>query len=534
MIYIQRLKIKNFRSIKNQEIDFRKDINILVGANDAGKSNIFEAINLLFGDVYLPRFKPAITDFYNGIDDQEIIVEATLSFDESDIGQFQEFPIENGTLRIRYVYNRKDGARFEAYTNRGWSSKQYSTGYTIPFGYYFDLEKKLEFIYVRSARNIIEHTPTRWQSPFRKIREIIDEEIETDKDVLALAKEVEKINERLTGTKALKEFRESLEKVARTQTGFNSVSFGIAPYTKTDFLKNLQIYIDDGFKSIAETKGTGSQNSIIISLFRVLAKKIREKESKNIIYAFEEPEIALHPHGQRQLFKSLKELSNYSQIFVSTHSPAIVSLEKYKSTFLVRKINNETKVFCVEDLGFDAEEDTREAFKFLKEFDQERNELFFSNKVLLVEGDSDKIAFQTILRQSGIDLDLNKISVIDAGGKDKIIVIAKVLQGFKIPSVIVYDIDYREIPEGVDTTQGYWKIQKEKNNQALRLNPIIDSFRDDLIKIFPLDADFEEVAGLPSSGDSATKLMRAYNYAKTTEFNQLPEIFKNIISEFRS
>lgn len=47
---IARLKIRNFRSYKNEmEIDF-EDMTIFLGKNDAGKSTILEALDIFFND----------------------------------------------------------------------------------------------------------------------------------------------------------------------------------------------------------------------------------------------------------------------------------------------------------------------------------------------------------------------------------------------------------------------------------------------------------------------------------------------------
>ena len=46
-IKICSIQIKNFRSIRNETIT-PKDLNIFVGLNDAGKSNILKALNLFF------------------------------------------------------------------------------------------------------------------------------------------------------------------------------------------------------------------------------------------------------------------------------------------------------------------------------------------------------------------------------------------------------------------------------------------------------------------------------------------------------
>ena len=43
---IQKVIIKNYKIFKNYEIDFNKDLNILVGDNETGKSTILEAVNL--------------------------------------------------------------------------------------------------------------------------------------------------------------------------------------------------------------------------------------------------------------------------------------------------------------------------------------------------------------------------------------------------------------------------------------------------------------------------------------------------------
>ncbi len=45
-MYISKIKIKNFKCYDNYEMKFNKDLNVIVGANDVGKSTILEAIHL--------------------------------------------------------------------------------------------------------------------------------------------------------------------------------------------------------------------------------------------------------------------------------------------------------------------------------------------------------------------------------------------------------------------------------------------------------------------------------------------------------
>ena len=51
-MYISKLIIKNYKSIKEESFIFNKGINVLVGKNNAGKSNIVSALNEILGDRY--------------------------------------------------------------------------------------------------------------------------------------------------------------------------------------------------------------------------------------------------------------------------------------------------------------------------------------------------------------------------------------------------------------------------------------------------------------------------------------------------
>ena len=51
-MYIKKLIIKNYKSIKDETFVFNKGINVLVGKNNAGKSNIVLALNEILGDRY--------------------------------------------------------------------------------------------------------------------------------------------------------------------------------------------------------------------------------------------------------------------------------------------------------------------------------------------------------------------------------------------------------------------------------------------------------------------------------------------------
>lgn len=49
-MYISKVKINNYRSIKDLTINFNPGKNIIVGKNNSGKSNIIKAINIVLGE----------------------------------------------------------------------------------------------------------------------------------------------------------------------------------------------------------------------------------------------------------------------------------------------------------------------------------------------------------------------------------------------------------------------------------------------------------------------------------------------------
>jgi putative ATP-dependent endonuclease of OLD family len=46
-MYISQIKIRNFRNFANQEIQFNDGINVIIGHNNAGKTNLIKALSLV-------------------------------------------------------------------------------------------------------------------------------------------------------------------------------------------------------------------------------------------------------------------------------------------------------------------------------------------------------------------------------------------------------------------------------------------------------------------------------------------------------
>lgn len=153
------------------------------------------------------------------------------------------------------------------------------------------------------------------------------------------------------------------------------------------------------------------------------------------IVLIDEPEMHLHPTLIKKFVQVLKDKKLSNQIFLTTHSPVFVQPEHIAHLWRVsRDENRNTKVYQLAGSGISLDPNRLE-----QELDADNSEMFFADKVLLVEGVSDRILMRGLIdRFYRGDLD---IKVIFANSKDNIDVYAKVFEAFRIPYLIMLDGD---------------------------------------------------------------------------------------------
>src|SRR6266478_7698514 len=176
------------------------------------------------------------------------------------------------------------------------------------------------------------------------------------------------------------------------------------PLGTMDFYKSLDIIVKDhGFSISATEVGEGFQNAIVLAVLRAF----EETRRKGAILLIEEPEMFLHPQTQRSLYKTMREIGRTNQIIYATHSPHFVSVPEYNEVLLVRRGEAGTTARLS-----DLPTNDRRREKLVKELDPERNELFFARRLLIVEGDTEKLAFPMYAARMGIDLDREGATIV--------------------------------------------------------------------------------------------------------------------------
>ena len=427
---IKSISIENFRSIKELDID-ASNIVALIGPNSSGKTNVLKAIDLVLGEGWTTKAKIA-RELFNDIK-EEISIRIELISPVEWYYYSTKVMVSTITLKMNYEPLNCEVRLWENYPDDNRAN-----------GYYMndEFKKSCHFIYISSERNLnSELRVSHWTMLGKMMRviydnyvlhyknkieqngslEIPEQKLKDDfKEKMILAKDFLEYDfavDKITFKKFVDKFK---EKCTLNSAGLaNDFEPVLDIYNLNWFYKTLQIHVkedlpDRSFDS--EEVGSGMQNLLLISIFQTYSELMGGK----VIFGIEEPEIYLYPQAQRSLYKSFIKLSQKSQIFYTTHNPNFVDASRADDIILLRKNLEEGTYKLEKDSYFNTKnaETDKLKYKIYTHFNPERNELFFAKKILFVEGDSDKILFETLCEEKwDIDLDKQGISIIACGGK---------------------------------------------------------------------------------------------------------------------
>lgn len=291
----------------------------------------------------------------------------------------------------------------------------------------------------------------------------------------------------------------------------------LSPNIDEVFRSSVNIWIHDGIKTDINRKGHGLQRALTFSLIKTLSEQVQEEASlegqnrqvsKSSYFIFEEPELYLHPQAQKSLLYSLENLSLNSQVVLCTHSSSLISLEKHKSIAIVRKDNNTKETNITQYQEEILEEDEKKNFQLVSWINQDRAELFFAKKVILLEGATEKTVIPYIAKKLGVFK--YEYTLIDCGSKNNIPSYVKLLETFKIPYIAVYDKDHqlRKKQDAIDIA----------DRDSQKIEDLIDTGESIIF-----ENDIEEELGM--SAGTSSKPFKALQEVSDESFN-IPNSFE--------
>jgi putative ATP-dependent endonuclease of OLD family len=209
------------------------------------------------------------------------------------------------------------------------------------------------------------------------------------------------INENTTLQAIKTSISEQLDKISlKTDESSNDVDLIFSHPDVTDILKKISIiYGEDPVK--IERNGTGRNNLLFISLIlSFIEDKKRMPTSFFRIVGLEEPESHLHPNLQDHLAHNIekliqlpgvKEFRKDIQVLLTSHSTYVSTKIDFNHTVILFKDEGIVKPHYIFQ-GFDESARAKKQIQYLNKYlDAENTNLFYSQKIILVEGISEKL-----------------------------------------------------------------------------------------------------------------------------------------------
>lgn len=238
------------------------------------------------------------------------------------------------------------------------------------------------------------------------------------------------------------------------------------------------------------------------------------------IVMISEPETHLHPAMIKKLFWALQN-SDFGQILFTTHSPLFVTpISLGKIIRIVKNEQNQTIAFSIDHQKYNYQ-------RLIQELNADNLEMFFTDKVILVEGVSDRLLIRGLIDK--FYQGQKDAKVIQTHGKGNMKLYVELLKIFKIPFMLVLDRDAirtNHIREIVD----YLEIKLPPLND----NELINALKEyDIYILSNGDLEANYPRRYQQHDSKSTNALRAANFITEEDYNSktmahLREVIENI------
>jgi putative ATP-dependent endonuclease of OLD family len=180
---------------------------------------------------------------------------------------------------------------------------------------------------------------------------------------------------------------------------------------------------------------SSGERELLTYLFAVYGLNVRDA----LIFV-DEPEMHLHPKWQQTLLTVFERLAEETgnQFVLATHSPIFVSPASIQYVSRIFSEKQQSKIIRLNSAGLP---ESKHLFAIVNSQNNER--IFFADKVVLVEGISDRLFFDAVFKKLEINVGPAPVfEIVDVGGKGFFKPYLLLLEACHVPYAIIADRDY--------------------------------------------------------------------------------------------
>lgn len=349
---IVQVKVANFRGIAQGTVHFDGH-SVLVGDNNAGKSTLLEAIDLVLGPERLSR-RPVVDehDFYAGqylsAEGQPILLEVEViiaDLNEEQLRHFREHlewwdtnakallagpPVEGTDAAgvgpaLRVFFRGAYEAEEDDFLGNTFFALPAPIGASEYQTFRASDKRKCGFLYLRTVRTGSRALSLERGSLLDVILRLQDSRLKMWEELLASLRVLPVADKPELGvTTLLASVQASIKKFVPSDWA-EDPHMRVSDLTRETLRRTLTVFMGTGarrpdgssYAAPYQHQGTGTINTLVLALLSIIAEL-----KQNVIFAMEEPETALPPHTQKRIVNSVREKS--AQALFTSHSPYVL------------------------------------------------------------------------------------------------------------------------------------------------------------------------------------------------------------------
>lgn len=446
---VRNIRIRNFKSI-GEPIELtmpERGPLVLLGANNAGKSNIVRAVDLLLGEGWPGSFEPDDHD-HHGRSREAVPIEIAAQVSDVVV-HVRDGWFEVDTMRWRFDPDNDRRSAFDLIAPDGYERYGSNEARDQCFCMVIGADRRLQYQLSYTSK---------WTLLSRLMRRFHDKLVEDEDRTARLRELFDGVVATFLEVDAFSEFSDNLRRHA-SEFGANleyALEIDFSAYDPSNFFHSLRVRPRAGVDvRTFDELGTGQEQILALAFAYAYATAFGASSADTgLLLVIEEPEAHLHPLAQKWLGRKIHELSGVGvQVILTTHSPAFIDLDAVEGLVLVRKRGetDSTRVvqhtrstlaeFCAANgAGDKANSATIAPFYACSATDEIVNGLF-ARACLLVEGPTEALAVPELLRRGGLDVLADGIAVVPVGGVGNLARWWRFFRAYDIPCFVLLDRD---------------------------------------------------------------------------------------------